>query len=109
LAKKIILMVKCICVDDTKKPIQIPDNKWIKKGEEYHVVFTITVLPQKKLGVELYEITLDESCKPFEYFLANRFAFTREDLEKLNKLIKDCSEINFSIDELMKETELVSQ
>jgi hypothetical protein len=109
LGEKPTAMIKCICVDDAKKPNQIPENKWIKKGEEYHIVFTITVLPQKKLGVELYEITLDESCKPFEYFLANRFAFTKDNLEKLNELIKDCSDIEFSMDELMKETELVNQ
>jgi hypothetical protein len=102
-------MIKCVCIDDSKKPKQIPPNKWIKKGETYHVIFTITVLPQKQLGFELSEIFLDESCKPFEYFLASRFAFTHKDLEKLNKLIKDCSDIDFSMDELMQQTELVER
>lgn len=102
-------MIECICIDDSKKPNQIPPNKWVKKGEKYHVIFTITVLPQKQLGVELSEIFLDETCKPFEYFLANRFAFTKDNLDKLNQLIKDCSDIDFSVDELMKQTELVEQ
>lgn len=100
-------MIKCICVDDSKKPSPIPDHKWIKKGEEYHVIFTITVLPQKQLAFELHEITLDETCKPFEYFLSSRFAFTKDNLDKLNQMIKDCSDIDFSIDELMEQTELV--
>jgi hypothetical protein len=96
-------MIKCICIDDSKKPKQVPDHKWIKKGEQYHVVFTITVLPQRQLAFELHEITLDESCHPFEYFAAKRFAFTPDALQELGELIKNCSEIDFSIEELTEQ------
>jgi hypothetical protein len=100
-------MVECICIDDSKRPEQVPASKWVKKGEAYNIVFTTTVMPQKLLGVWLSEIDLDESCKPYEYFLASRFAFTNENINKLMDLIKDCSDIDFSVEELMEQTELV--
>ena len=97
-------MVACICIDDKRKPRSIPQNKWLKEGQEYHVIYTVTVLPQKQLAFHLAEIELDESCKPYEYFLASRFAFTQENLLLLMELIKDCSETDFSIEELMEQT-----
>lgn len=99
-------MVEVICINDSNKPKEIPTNKWIKEGEKYTVIYTVTVLPQKQLAFHLAEIELDDSCLPYEYFLANRFAIKPEDLEKLIQLIKDCSDTDFSIDELLKQTEL---
>ena len=64
------------------------------------------MLPQKELGVQLAEIELTDRELPYEYFLLNRFAFTEEALKKLIELIKDCSDITFSMDELLKQTEL---
>ena len=84
----------------------IPANKWLKKGQEYTVIYTVTVLPQKQLAFHLAEIELDESCKPYEYFLAYRFAFTQENLLLLMELIKNCSDTDFSIEELLEQTEL---
>jgi len=99
-------MIACICIDDSRKPRMIPKNKWLVKDQEYHVIFTVTVLPQKQLAFHLAEIELDESCKPYEYFLASRFAFTQENLLLLMELIKDCSEITFNMDELLEQTEI---
>lgn len=101
-------MIRCICINDSKKPKEIPTDKWVKKGSVYHVIYTITVLPQKQLAFHLAEIDLDESCNPYSYFLANRFAFTHENLLKLMELIKDCSDTAFSLDELMEQTDCVS-
>jgi hypothetical protein len=98
-------MIPCICIDDSNKPNDIPQRKWVKKGEHYNIIFTTTTIPQKQLGVLLSEIELDNSCYPYEFFLANRFAFTEEDAKKLLEMIKDCNEMHFSIDELMKQTE----
>jgi hypothetical protein len=102
-------MIKCVCINDKNKPKEIPSSKWVKFGDQYNVIYTVTVMPQKKLAFHLAEIDLDESCNPYEYFLANRFAFAQEDIEKLSELIQDCSEINFSMDELMKETKLIDK
>ena len=100
------MSVPCICIDDSRRPRMIPANKWLVKDKEYHVIFTVTVLPQKQLAFHLAEIELDESCKPYEYFLASRFAFTQENLLLLMELIKDCSEIDLSIEELLEQTQL---
>jgi hypothetical protein len=97
-------MVKCICIDDKNRPSKIPQNKWLKEGEEYTVIFTLRVLPQKTLAVQLEEIDLDESCMPYEFFLANRFAFTKDELEKLIALIEECNDISLSIKDLLKQT-----
>ena len=99
-------MVKCICINDKNRPSKVPANKWVKEGNEYTIIFTIVVLPQKTLAVQLEEIDLDESCMPYEFFLANRFAFTQEELEKLIDFIQECTQVNMSIKELMKQTHL---
>jgi hypothetical protein len=102
-------MVTCICINDKNKPRAIPKAKWLVKDQEYTVIFTTTVMPQKQLAVHLAEIELDETCFPYEYFLSSRFAFTQENLLLLMELIKDCSDTDFSMDELMKQTEIINQ
>ena len=97
-------MVKCICINDKNRPSKIPQNKWVKEGEEYAIIFTLIVLPQKTLAVQLEEIDLDKSCMPYEFFLANRFAFTQEELEKLIAFIEECNDISLSIKDLLKQT-----
>ena len=97
-------MIKCICINDNDRPAKIPVEKWLEKGKEYTLAFTITVLPQKKLAFQLQEIELDDSCSPYSWFLADRFAFREEDLEKLAEFIKECNDITFSMKELMKTT-----
>ena len=82
------MSVECLCINDAGRPKEIPINKWVKKGNTYNVIFTVTVLPQKELGVQLAEIELTDRELPYEYFLANRFAFTEENLKKLVELIK---------------------
>jgi hypothetical protein len=95
-------MIKCLCIDDSNKPNQIPKDKWVEKGKEYTILFSMTVLPQKQLAFQLNEIDLDDSCSPYTWFLANRFSFRREDLEALIDFIQECNRINFTINELKK-------
>jgi hypothetical protein len=102
-----MLSVECICIDDKNKPKEIPANKWLVNGNKYTVVYTVVVLPQRQLAFHLEEIDLDEACKPYEYFLASRFAFTEDNLEKLMELIEICNDTSFSIEELMTQTEVV--
>jgi len=102
-------MVECICINDKDRPKEIPISKWVKKGQTYNIIYTVTVLPQKQLGVVLSEIELTDKELPYEYFLASRFAFTEENLKKLIQLIKDCSDTDFSMDELLKQTQLEEQ
>jgi hypothetical protein len=99
-------MIECICIDDKNRPKEIPESKWVKEGQTYNVIYTVTVLPQKELAFHLAEIELTEAEHPYEYFLAKRFAFTEENLHKLIELIKDCNDTDFSMDELLKQTQL---
>jgi hypothetical protein len=99
-------MIECLCVDDQNRPKEIPLKKWVKAGEMYHVIFTCTVIPQKVLAFQLAEIELTNAELPYEYFISTRFAFKEEDLLKLIELIKDCEDIDFSMEELLKQTEL---
>jgi hypothetical protein len=99
-------MVECVCIDDKNRPKEIPLHKWVKEGNTYNIIYTVTVLPQKELGVVLSEIELTDNELPYEYFLARRFAFTEENLLKLIELIKDCNDTDFSMDELLKQTQL---
>lgn len=96
-------MIKCICIDDNNKPAQIPQEKWLKKGMEYTLLFSMTVLPQKRLAFQVYELDLDDSCSPYTWFLANRFAFREQDLEAVIEFIHECNRITFTMNELTKE------
>jgi hypothetical protein len=98
------MSIECICINDSNRPKEIPQSKWVKEGEKYTVIYTVTVLPQKQLGFHLAEIELTDNELPYEYFLASRFGFTQDNLQKLIELIKDCSEIDFSMDELLEQT-----
>ena len=69
-------MIKCLCINDSNKPNPIPKDKWVEKGKEYTILFSMTVLPQKQLAFQLNEIDLDDSCSPYTWFLANRFSFS---------------------------------
>lgn len=100
-------MIKCICIDDSNRPTSIPAHKWVKKDQEYHIIFAHFLLPQKQLGVQLEEISLDESCAPFEYFLANRFGINKADIERLIELVYETTKIKTSINELMEQTQII--
>ena len=76
--------MQVICINDLDKPVQIPQNKWAKKGEVYTVIYASNMTVQvNKLGFVLKEITLDESCFPYEYFDAERFAVVEANKSKV--------------------------
>ena len=84
--------IKVICINDKDKPAEIPQEKWIKKGEMYTVIHISVHLNQNRIqGATLAEITLDESCAPYEAFRLNRFAFRLTDLQALIDLMKNCT------------------
>jgi hypothetical protein len=97
-------MIRCLCIDAQDRPSKIPEHKWLEEGKEYTLAFSMTVLPQKKLAFQLNEIDLDDSCSPYTWFLARRFAFRQEDLESLIEFIKECNQVTLSLKDLMRET-----
>lgn len=100
-------MIKCVCINDSNRPTSIPEYKWVKKDQEYHIIFAHFLLPQKQLGVQLQEVDLDETCAPFEYFLANRFGINQSDIEKLIELVYETTQIKTSLKELMEQTQVI--
>ncbi len=98
-------MIKCICINDRKKPKEIPDSHWVKYGQVY-TISTISHLIQSdaNIGVTLKEIDLKELNMPYECFLITRFAFREEDLPALMILIENCKNLqNFDIDNLIEQ------
>jgi len=98
-------MIKCVCINDEGRPSKIPANKWLVEGMEYHVVYAAYLEPQRKIGVQLREINLDDSCAPYEYFMADRFSFNDEELIALISLMRDCIYASHSVKRLIKENE----
>lgn len=96
-------MIPCICINDKNKPKEIPDNRWVKEGEEYNIIYATYSIPSKTLGFYLHELELNESCEPYEFYKSNRFAVSEENLERLIDFIRDCNETAFSVSDLMKE------
>ena len=101
-------MIRCACINDKDRPNDFPESKWVQRGKLYTLQFAIVVLPQRELGFQLEEIDLDESCYPYEYFLANRFGFLKDDLHKLSDFVKECSKINMSVKELMTKSNILT-
>lgn len=67
-------MFKVTCVNDSNRPNDIPNTKWINKGDEYTVVQVDYLNIQNRvLGFKLAEVDLTD-CFPYQYFLASRFA-----------------------------------
>jgi len=86
--------VKCICVDDKKKPVEIPQSKWVEEGEEYHITHVFVMKHQKNIkGCEIAEYDISMHT-PYNCYRLSRFAFAVEDLQKLFDLISRCDELN---------------
>jgi len=101
------MSIKVKCIDDSNKPKEIPNNKWVKKDSEYELTFIAWCLPLKCQGFSLAEIELDDTCLPYEYFNAQRFAIKEEDLEAFLQLAKDCTDLNdLNLEELLEETKV---
>jgi len=101
-------MIKAICIDDSDKPKEIPQSKWLKKDSEYTIIKVTVHSNQKNIqGCELSEISLDESCLPYEYYKLSRFAIALDDMQKLIELAKLSSELSDEQIEKLLEKELL--
>jgi hypothetical protein len=66
--------MRVLCINDAGRPNEIPASKWIKKGEEYTVIYTQKCHVQGgAISFKLAEIDLT-GCEPYEGFNAERFA-----------------------------------
>lgn len=66
--------MRVVCINDSKRPSDIPVEKWVEKGKEYTVINIVRMVAQGNiLGFILQEIDLSD-CFPYECFAASRFA-----------------------------------
>lgn len=106
-------MVKCICINNKKKPSLVPMTHWINEGTKYTVKHVYNMIHPDQgepvVGVTLVEINIESLNIVYKGYKLSRFAFTKEDLEKLAELMKLCSDLNkFDPMKLLEEqTELV--
>jgi len=74
--------MKVICINDKGRPSVIPISKWIKKDEEYNVIYFLKCNVQGGIyGYKLAEIELGPESEPYKCFAANRFAIAEKPLE----------------------------
>jgi hypothetical protein len=87
-------MIPAQCVNDAKKPQEIPTSHWVKKKTEYTIIAVYNrVQPGAMLGFILQEIDLEELDGPYSCFMAKRFAVAESDIPELLELIKACEEL----------------
>lgn len=73
--------MKVVCINDSNKPKKIPDDQWIKAGDEYTVTRVVRLaLQNDKLGLLLKEVKMDDSCFPYKFYDADRFAIVNTSL-----------------------------
>lgn len=89
------MIVRAICVNDKDKPNEIPNNKWVKENELYHIIEISNHPLQGNIhGCKLKEVNLN-GCEPFEYYKLDRFAIFEEDLDKFIELLQACTDMNY--------------
>ena len=96
--------IKVICIDDANKPKEIPQEKWVIKGETYHISHIFKQLLQPGIqGVELVEFDISMH-EPYNCYRLTRFAFRPEDISKFVEMMNDCANLNdIDIQKLTKE------
>lgn len=88
------MKIPCICIDSKNKPSEIPLEKWVVKGNEYHIVHVFHQYQQNGIkGVELAEHDISD-CVPYNCYRLDRFAFTPENLSRLVELMNQCTELD---------------
>lgn len=86
--------IPCICVDDSKKPSEIPKDKWVVKDEKYHITHIFKQKNQNNIkGCELAEHDISD-CSPYNCYRLSRFSIHKDDLQKLIEMIKFCDQYN---------------
>jgi hypothetical protein len=77
--------MKVIAINVKDKPNEIPTSRWLVKDREYTIIKIMIMKMQGGIaGVKLAEINNDDLF-PWSYFRLDRFAITKEEIEKLIK------------------------
>lgn len=90
--------IKVVCINDANRPESVPTSRWIKKGENYTIIKVEKMLVQGSiLGCKLAEINNDDLF-PYTHFSLNRFRPLTEDEQMAET----------SVEELIKELDVVA-
>ncbi len=74
-------MKEVICIDDSNRPNDVPNTRWIKKGEKYTIRTVCWMVQQNIYGCRLEEINNDDLF-PYSFFALSRFAIPVAEIEK---------------------------
>lgn len=86
-----------VCIDDSRKPSEVPASSWIERQEIYTVTMVSRMAKQGMiLGFKLAEVSMPEGCK-YQHYMADRFRpATEEDfeaIEAVKKLMEESLEL----------------
>lgn len=99
------MSVKCLCINNKLRPKEVLPQNWINEGTEYTINYVYYHPHQGIQGVTLNEVQT-KSIKYSSYRL-DRFAFTKEGIEQLIELMKDCTELGkVDIEQLIEKSNL---
>ena len=80
---------RVVCINDRKKPNEIPSTSWIEEGEIYTVTKAMRMSKQRMtLGYLLDEVSLPEDSK-YECYIATRFRPYSDDDAKAEAAVEE--------------------
>ena len=66
--------MKVICIDNSKKPKNVPVKEWVQEGDTYTVTRIVRMGLQKDIyGFLLKEVQLSSRSFPYELYDSSRF------------------------------------
>lgn len=85
------MSVPCLCINNKNKPNEILSQNWINEGTEYTINYVYYHVNQGIQGVTLNEV--QTKSEKYSSYRLDRFAFTKEGIEQLIELMKECTEL----------------
>ena len=85
------MSVPCLCINNKNKPNEILSQNWINEGTEYTINYVYYHVNQGIQGVTLDEV--QTKSEKYSSYRLDRFAFTKEGIEQLIELMKECTEL----------------
>lgn len=85
------MSVPCLCINNKNKPNEILPQNWINEGTEYTINYVYYHVNQGIQGVTLNEV--QTKSEKYSSYRLDRFAFTKEGIEQLIELMKECTEL----------------
>ena len=85
-----------VCVDDTARPPEIPENKWVEKDKHYTVNKVVPTI-DGKIGFVIDKLDLGIDTFPYDCISPRRFAILMPTVE---------DQADQAVDGLLKETKI---